>query len=657
MKLSHTWLQTFFEKPIPTASELADLFTFHSFEIEGVENGVIDAKILPDRAHFCLSHKGIAEEISVLTGQSLKPNRIPQAPAATLDIKPVVTITDTAFCNRYSARYVENIHIGPSSEWISSMLTALGQRSINTIVDATNINMFDIGQPLHAFDADKIRGNIVVRAAKDGEEMQLLDARDPNDRSPNAKVLPGVFIKLTSNDFVIADDEGPLAIAGVKGGKRAGVTAETKRLVIEAAHFNPACVRRTSTRLNLRNESSKRFENEITPELAAEGMNNMCALIAEMCPEARFGPVVDIYPVKPTQTVIELDPAFVNQRLGIDIPEKAMKDILGRMSIGVAGEKSWSLTIPFHRLDLTCREDIVEEIGRVYGYEKIVNTPLPQASLSGVNVEFYITEKIKNTLVGEAGFSEVMLYTLVPKGDLEVAYPLASDKAYLRTTLTPLMLKSLESNARNADLLGLEAVKQFEIGHIFTKNGGSQEYISLAIGAVQVKKVKGVKSEMIVAEAFNTLSKALGLASGSELKPIMKTEGNCVVGEVVLDSALLAAIKTGVYTDLGFNKAIDIVYKPFSVYPFIVRDIALFVSGGETADDVKKAIVAVVETAAGKLLVKGPDLFDSFSKDGKTSYAFRMIFQSAERTLSIDEINAVMDTVYGAVKAKGWEVR
>jgi phenylalanyl-tRNA synthetase beta chain len=263
MKVSRNWLQTYFYSEIPAVDKLSELFTFHSFEVEGVEkieakgkapeDFVMDVKILPDRAHYCLSHRGVAEEVHVITGMPLKKDRDTGKPPEgnRMIATPKIIIEDNNFCRRYMGRRVEGVKVSESPEWMEKYLEAIGERSINNIVDASNIIMFDIGQPLHIFDADKVRGEIKVRAAHEGEKILLLDGKE---------------VTLKSNDFVVSDDEGPLAIAGVKGGKRAGITAETKNIIIESANFDPTAVRRTSTELNLRNESSKRFENEITPD-------------------------------------------------------------------------------------------------------------------------------------------------------------------------------------------------------------------------------------------------------------------------------------------------------------------------------------------------------------------------------------------------------
>ena len=504
--------------------------------------------------------------------------------------------------------------------------------------------MFDVGQPLHAFDADKVKGAIVVRAAKKGETIELLDSSEGTDRQ----------VELLETDHVIADDLGPIAIAGVKGGKRTGVSDSTKRLIIESANFEPSAIRRTATRLDLRSEASKRYENEITPELAARGMESVSVLIQEASPLAKFGPVVDEYPTKPKQTTIGIDPAYIAERLGVEVPLDETKAILENLGIeiGMKGSR-WNLAIPFERLDLTIPEDIVEEVGRIYGYDKIQGI-LPSKTDSPVVIlpTFYLTEKIKNLLV-EIGFSEVNLYSLVSKGEVETAHPLAKDKSFARANLVDGMTACIDKNVLCADLLGLSTIKIFEIGRVFTNKG---EKTMLALGIAQIKKIKGFDAD----KAINDIITDINLKLGTDLADVEgQKSGTKVVFEIDLDDILKSfKMRDGAsYADLRFVPASPNKYARFSLYPFIVRDIALFVQGNASAEDVRKIIIEAAQKASGDLLVKGPDLFDSFSKDGKTSYAFRLIFQSMNKTLSDAEANVFMEKVYEAVKAKGWQVR
>lgn len=684
MIISYNWLQKYFSEPLPSPEKLEELFIFHACEIEGVESiknsaglvtdTVLDLKVLPDRAHYALCHKGIAGEVSTMIDMPCEKLSLSEI-KVTSDKQPTIMIEAKNFCRRYVGRYVEVQGSGKSSDRTINLLNAIGQRTISPVVDATNYVMFDIGQPLHAFDADKVKGNIVVRAAKAGEKIELLDSSEGVGR----------VIELTIEDHVIADDDGPIAIAGVKGGKRAAITAETKHLILESANFDPTIVRRTSTKYDLRSESSKRYENEITPELAIQGMHELSDLILKSIPDAKFGSIVDVYPMKAVQTVIELDPKYISERLGVDIPAETSKKILESMGVQVVDKKEnikdkilgaplsndvqdvvWQLTIPYHRLDLTIPLDIVEEVGRIYGYDKVIGILPPKIDgVVKVLPAYYLSEKIKNILVSR-GFSEVSLYSLVAKGEIETAKPLARDKAFARMNLNDGMSACVEKNVLNADLMGLSSIKIFEIGHVFSNTG---ESIHLSIGAAQVKKVKGVNGKKLIMEVIEIIGKEIGVDTAA-INPILTVveKGQLAVCELDLGE-LLKAYKlptNASYTDLGFGPTSSNMYKKISPYPFIVRDIAVFVPEAVSADQVWSEIEVGIKTVGITgldaknntiQLLARHSLFDTFKKDGKVSYAYRMVFQSMERTLTDDEVAKIMDSINSMLKGKGWEVR
>lgn len=652
MKISLNWLQCYFDKPLPAPENMAKLFTFGLCEVEGVEkvsgDTVFDMKVLPDRACYALSHRGIASEIAALAGIPMKP--ITKPPFTETSTK-TVSVKNLApdICTRYVARYIENATVGNTPDWPRLWLEAIGQRSINTVVDATNTVMFDMGQPLHAFDADKVKGGITIRFAKAGEKMTTLDS------SAAGSKVAGKVIELTPDMLVIADDEGPLAIAGVKGGSRAGVTESTKNLILESACFDPVSVRKTSAKVGIHNESSKRFENNVTPHLAPDAMDWLVALILEQSKGAKVGPVTDIHGELPAAVSFDVSVEQINKILGVDIPVQTMIELLGRVGIvaKLSGDKM-NVSIPHNRLDLRIPADIAEEVGRLYGYDKIPAPVPPARALDAVNKTFYYSEKIKNILLAE-GFSEVYGYSLVPKGDYDVAKPLASDKGALRTDLASGLAASLKMNVLNADLIGLDAVCLFEIGAVFT---AERESIHLALACEQMKKVKGKKGADLVKNAIAVLERELGVS--------LATASATNVAEISLDDIIVKLPTPASYTDLSFAQlsaaTLSVKYQPFSVYPFIVRDVAVFVPGEADSSAVLSVIEQSLEATGGAKLIVRKALFDVFTKkaeDGssKTSYAYRFVFQAKDRTLSDAEIAIIMDAVYAALKGKGWEIR
>jgi len=647
MKVSRAWLQTYFEQPLPSAEKLAELFTFHAFEVEGAEKAgdddVIDVKVLPDRAHYALSHVGVAEEVAALTGLKMKTDQSQAVPVTNVR-SLTITVQDADFCPRYTGRVIENVTITDSSELIRKRLEAVGSRAINSVVDATNYTMLDLGQPLHAFDADKVIGGITVRYAKEGEKITTLDGKE---------------ITLTTADSVIADDEGPLAIAGIKGGKKAEVTASTKNIIIESANFNASAVRKTSARVGIRNESSKRYENAITPEKTAPAMNAVTERILSFSKGARVGEVMDMYP-RPEKTRIIITSALhISEALGVLISEDEIVELLGRQRIEVQKKDgTLEITIPAHRLDLVIPEDITEEVGRLYGYDKIPSI-LPKQTVPDEHIqnkEFYYTEKIK-TLLCEQGFSEVYLYSLVNKGHHEVTYPLASDKSFLRTSLATGILKALDLNVQNAPLLGTDTIKIVEIGNVFAKEG---EYTALAVGIKHAVKKKGQNAQDDIVKTVELITAALPFtaAQKTELKNAAAEVQKTTPGVIEFNlTELINGLPALENISQEFPAACAVTYTPFSPYPFAVRDVAVFVPSGINPEEIRTIIIK----HAGDLLVR-TDLFDTFVKkneDGntKTSYAFRLVLQSKIETLKEQHITTVMDAIYAELKERGWEIR
>jgi phenylalanyl-tRNA synthetase beta chain len=320
-----------------------------------------------------------------------------------------------------------------------------------------------------------------------------------------------------------------------------------------------------------------------------------------------------------------------------------------------AGTSLWSLTIPFERLDLNAPEDIVEEVGRIYGYNKI-NGILPYVNKSQSETKilpiFYISELIKSFLI-EFGFSEVSLYSLVKQGFVETAKPLAHDKAFARSNLTDGMLDCVQRNVLNADLLGLDAIKIFEIGHVFTEENGERTH--LAIGISQIKKIKGLKSQDLQDDILKKLCEKLDInIKGRTSK---NKAGNIDVIEFDL-TEISEQYKTNFdIKNLGLKPSSNNHYTKFSLYPFIVRDIAVFVPESVTNEKVWEVIVESISASKAKELLVRHSLFDTFKKEGRVSYAFRMVFQSMDRTLTDEEINQVMENINEKMKESGWEVR
>ncbi|MDO8575259.1 MAG: phenylalanine--tRNA ligase subunit beta [bacterium] len=693
MLISHNWLQKYFDKKLPNAEKLAETFPLHSFEVESFlkingknvdkENSdnnsdddvIYDIKTLPDRNHYALCHRGIAYEISAFmnmdmiwnigmhTGMPTKNSNKISPTFFSKDVPaPEIKIEDKDASVYFGLR-VNNIKIAKSPEWLSDSLEKIGQRSINNIVDIANYVMFDIGQPLHAFDADKVVGKIIVRKAKDGEKLMTLDNRD---------------IELDSSMLIIADEESPLAIAGIKGGKKAEVSADTKNLILESANFNPSLIRRTAGKIGLRTDAVKRFENRVPECITEEAIESFASLILELNPEAKFSNITKAESesvkngenkvsgsVKKAResTKVESTLTYIISRLGANPGSEKITGILNSLKIKneISGDKI-VMTAPAFRLDLNIADDYVDEIGRIWGYENVKPILTPKLA-DGIEIlpVIYYSEKIKNILV-DTGYSENYLYSFANKGDIEVMYPIAKDKGALRKNLSDGLVKSLELNANNAPLLGLDSIKIFEIGSVFTKEG---EKMICGIGAIPVKKQKGITAETLINEALGSLETELGIKfadkfSKDEAKIKMVNLGNIGQAGVVefdLNKLIEGLAKPESYADLAFSKASTNKYKKVSHYPFMVRDIAFFVPEDITEKVAWECIEKSLKDSGGFNLIVRNYLFDVFKKDGKISYAFRLIFQSFDKTLTDEEVNEIMKKVYDSVAGNGWQIR
>ncbi len=615
MKISYNWLKWYVPE-IPEAEKLADVFTFHVCEVEAVEkyedDFIFDLKVLPDRAHDLLSHLGVAREVSGLLGlpfnDPTSQYKIPESKPTSLNIE----IEDAA-CRRYMGRIVRGIKVGPSPDWVVKHLASIGQRSVNNIVDATNLTMFNCGQPCHAFDAKKIEGEkIIVRKGKSGETVTTLDKKE---------------ISTDESVLVIADLNVPLALAGVKGGTKAEVDENTTDIVLEVANFEPITVRKTARKLGLVTDAAKRFENDLTPELVPYAIRELSSLIMEMCPEARFEDVIDVYPIennvgtlKDGQRKILFNAGEISKLLGITISADEIEKILKNYSYIFSRDgEQFTFPIPANRIDLVGPHDMAEEIGRAYGYEKIPGV-LPNITAAG------FTPKLNETAVKimmarthflESGFSEVFTYAFTKKGEIEVAYG-AKDKSALRRNLSDGLKEAYELNVKNAALLEMDEIKLFEIGTVFSSADTDKEEIHVAWATK-----KGVEEYT--------------LDEGTKDHPADTYQFPKNVDPKNSDSKSTELKK----------------FKIWSQYPFIVRDIALWVSEGTDPE----TVTDVIRQNIGELIIAGPRLFDTFTKDGRTSMAFRTVFQSYDKTLTDAEIEPIMMKATEALKEKGWEVR
>ena len=593
MKISRNWLQTFFDAPLPDAAALSDALTFHVFEIDGIEqkndDDILDVKVTANRGHDCLCHLGIAKEISAILKLPLKTVVVGKSDFPSAD--DISVSIDTPLCNRYIGGYIRGVKVAPSPQWLVGRLEAMGQRSINNIVDAGNFVMLNIGQPLHAFNAAKVKNKkIFVRQAKEGEKMTALDGKE--------------YI-LNDSMIVIADTNDLIGIAGVKGGVASGIDDSTTDIIIESANFDGISVRKTAQALKMRTDASARFEQVIAPDLAAYGMHAFVELILQLAGGEVVG-FVDAYPNQKKNAPVSIYLEQLNKTLGTNITADDASDVFTRL--GFTFEKKddvFLVTPPSERLDLLIPEDLIEEVGRVIGYDKVPAVELPTfAGNVEINKNFYAAEHVREDLISQ-GYSEVFTSVFAEKGDRIVANKVDGVRPYLRMNLTDGLTESLKKNVPNKDLLMLKEIKLFEIGTVW-KNG---EEIFM-VGSVREKE------------------------KATE-KPLAEYAQEDVQAK---------------YDVLPLSTATR--YQSFSKYPYIVRDIAMWVS----ADTQESNLLSLIKKEAGELLMR-ISLFDRFEKTDKTSFAFRLIFQSFDRTLTDEEVTIIMERISATLTEQGFEIR
>ncbi|MEK7063252.1 MAG: phenylalanine--tRNA ligase subunit beta [Patescibacteria group bacterium] len=604
MKVSRTWLQKYFEAPLPGVAELSQLITAHAFEIDEIVGEMLDVKVLPDRAGDCLSHRGIATELSAILKMPLKSDPLREALPAWTRTDTFTIEADSTFVLRHTGALVTGIKVGPSPAWLKEALESVGQRSINNIVDATNFVLLNLGQPSHACDATKSSTKIVIRKAKAGEKVVSLS---------------GDAYELTDKMHVFANAETgeALDIAGIKGGQSSGVSETTTSIFVSAGNYDGTTIRKTAQALKLFTDASLRFQNRPSPELTAYGMRDLLALITDVAGGTVEG-VIDIYNTHADLAPVSITKQSIDTKLGRVYTDEEIRGAFARLRLPckVEGEV-YTVTPPFERVDLTISENLIEEVGRIVGYDKI--EPVVPTAEGGFDQRKYRgIERLKDILVTH-GYIEASTQSFAKKGDVGLANPTDVDNPYLRPSLAPNMQKALEHGKYIMPLIlpPKGKLKLFEAGTVFNKDG---EHLSLAISLplAELDVVLG-KPTMVGSIAEYDLSKVDLEAYGDGYEPKRYT---------------LSA------------------FKPFSQYPFVLRDIAVWVPTATTDSE----LAELIKQNAGALLTK-IDLFDSFAKDDRTSYAFRLVFQSMDRTLTDVEVGVEMQKVTDAIAAKGWTVR
>ena len=680
MIFSYNWLKEYIKK-IPKPEKLVEILTRRSFEVGEIKkigkDYILDIDVLANRGPDCFSHIGVAREIAAITDAKIKDRKtkIKEDKKVKTDDFMGLEIENKNDCRRYTAKVVFDVKVKESSKWMQEKLRACGLRPINNVVDAANYAMLETGQPLHAFDFDKIEGGkqgakkkIIVRRAKRGEKIITLE----NEKHD-----------LNENILIIADQKSPLAVAGIKGGKKAEITSNTKKIILESANFNSRVIRKSSREVFLKTDASWRFEHSIDPNLTEAAINRTAELIGAK--NARG--LADFYPEKEKPRRVKFNPARVEKLLGLKISEKEIKMILNRLGFNYNKNNGY-VEIPTFRLDISLPEDLIEEIGRISGWEKIpAKFPVVSLIPPKRNFNIFWEDKTKNTLK-ELGFTEVYNYSFISEKQrkttgfrekelLEIENPVSGDYRYLRPSLIPNLLKNAESNLRF-----YKKIKIFELGSIFFINQGQKKEERKALSGLIVQdqkkdgfyELKGVIDSLFGKLGISNVwydnfqqtpeqSKQIiwDFDQSAEIKTGEQEIG--FLGGICFETLKELKIKNQIFLfDIDFEKLEKICseeteYRPISQYPSAVRDIAVLVPL-----DVKVADILNEINIAGGKLVSDVDLFDIYEgkelPQGRKNLAFHIIYQAEDRTLSSREIDSLQQKIIKSLEKNiTWQVR
>ncbi len=640
-------------------------------EVLGLNDWVfeIDNKSLSNRGDLW-GHYGMAREVAVLYSRDLQKYETKKITPGK-DFKLEVEVVEPKLCSRYMAVAMSGIKVGPSPVWLQEKLMTLGHHPINNIVDITNYIMLDLGQPMHAFDATKVEEKISIRLAKIGEKIVALDKNE---------------YELNEHDLVIADNKKALAIAGVMGGKVSSIDDGTTSIIFESANFNPISVRKTSTHLNLRSDSSVRFEKSLDPNMCEMALQKAVELVLECSPEAKVSSkVVDEKNFALTVGPIEIPFSIFEKKLGVIIPEKDIINIFERLGFVVKSKKAnLSIIIPTWRAvkDISIAEDLVEEVARFFGYNNIASAlPGLENKPPQINRLRNLEKNITSILVKELGYNEVYNYSFVGQdqinklGDgiekyLELDNPLSKERPFLRRNLLPNLLENVKNNIENYPV-----VKIFEIGKVFSThqagarvdNNGDillpkQDTWLAALYAAKKDEAPYWQVRKALESIFAELHLAIEILPADKIQTwehptrlaLVSTFGKTVgiICEInpLVSQGLGIEQRVGVLqinlitlSDLLENKKILSSYHPASGYPEVVRDLAFLVK-----KEVEHADILAVLNSADPLIAK-VELFDVYEGvnigEGYKSVGYGFIFSDPERTLTTVEVDLIMKKI------------
>jgi len=680
MFISYNWLRELTDTKLSPV-EIRDRLTMVGLAIDAVDeqkdDSVLDVEV-PSNRPDCLSHVGIARELLVIEPGVL---RLPSGKQPRVEGKAEaltsVEIRDRDLCPRYAARLVRGVKIGPSPQWLIKRLKAIGQRPINNVADISNYVLHELGQPLHAFDFAKLRGSrIVVRRAFPGERLRTLD---------------GVKRELDPQMLVIADAEVAVALAGIMGGEESEISAATTDVLIESAYFNPDSVRRTARLLGMDTEASRRFERGADCENVLNAQKRCVELICELAGGVATEDAIDIYPQPLQPRIVKLRPRRIRDLTSLDVDCADVRRILSALGFVERAVEQEAITyvVPSWRVDVEQEEDLVEEVARHTGYDKI-GSELPPATASGE----YQPDEMKRRLLRRAlngfGFDEAINFSFIDSADqfeiipefekrglpdqqTTLTNPIIEGMSQMRPTLLPGLLSSVRHNLNQ----GIRNISLFEMGRIFRVFANGElphERESLGLAATG-GLVEGGRAEPAREVDFFDLKGALEAAveamnlgplrfEAAQVKHLQRGQAASIllsdgsklgaIGRLSESLASAHKFRQPVYvaeldlTALLSSSERPVQYKPLPRYPSVTRDVTLLVSRAVTIDSLLRVISdQAIEDCLGARLVgtyEGPGV-----PDHKRNITLRIEYRSAERTLRDEEVEERQRVLIGAL--------
>ncbi len=647
MKYLKSWLQDYIEESLPKDEVIKDILNKKAFEVEEVisleGDTVFDIKVLPNRAHDALGHKGMAYELCADLGLTRKEiNYSIEEDEKTHS--PKVEIDDAKFCTRFMSVRIDNVKVGKTPKVIKERLEAIGQRSINNIVDITNYVQFSLNKPMHAYDARSIEGTLRTRFAEKDETLITLDDKE---------------LKLNTKTLVIADDKKVLGLAGIKGGKYSGIEDDTVSVILESANFAPSLIRKTAEKYGYKTDASKRFENGIANSLVEAGLLMTASLIKEHCgtkTKTKISKVTDIYPKKDDSHSVEVRENEINEILGTRYSGKEIETAFKKLAFEFVNKDGvFNVTIPDERLDIRIKEDVVEEVGRIIGFDTITPS-LPKLNRLGLpHKRMFYENKIKSILATH-GFSEIYTYTFGNVGEVKLVKGLAGDKEKLRMNLGSGVLNALSMNLHNAPILATDTVRVFEFGNVFTKDSSPGHELASSESRHLALAIDDGRKKSLFTEEVDFVLAAVKKAIGAEKVhcDTMSAKPYCI--EIDFDALIAPLPEPSIYEPIT-TPSVFSSYTSISPYPFIARDIAMWVPSQTTWESINDFLVQNLNPLIVRIYP-----FDTFIKKGedgveRKSIAFRMVYQSYDRTLTDDEVNVINDEITKKLIKKGYEIR